>query len=95
MKTEKIRSYVGFSIKAGKAKFGVDNIVDAKRVPFVVLYDEALSENSKNKLLHKCKDGAVFSAPLAEILPGRKCLAVGVCEKNLAQAIIKELEENS
>ncbi len=95
MKTEKIRSYVGFSIKAGKAKLGVDNIVEAKRPPFVVLYDEALSDNSKHKILQKCNGSPMFLAPMAEILPGRKCLAVGVSERNLAQAIIKDMEENS
>ncbi len=95
MKTEKIRSYVGFSVKAGKAKIGIDNILSAKKEPFVVLYDEKLSDNSKKKLLSSCKKSAVFSAPMSEILPGKNCLAIGVCEKNLASAIIKEMEENS
>lgn len=95
MKTERIRSYVGFAIKAGKAKIGIDNIISAKRIPFVVLYDEKLSDNSKRKLLSSCEKTVVYQAPMAELLPGKNCLAIGVCEKNLATAIIKEMEENS
>ena len=95
MKTEKIRSYVGFAIKAGKVKIGIDNILSAKKNPFVVLYDEKLSDNSKRKLLSGCEKTVVYSAPMSEIMPGKNCLAIGVCEKNLATAIIKEMEENS
>ena len=69
MKTEKIRSYVGFAIKAGKVKIGIDNILSAKKNPFVVLYDEKLSDNSKRKLLSGCEKTVVYSAPMSEIMP--------------------------
>ena len=95
MQINKIRSYVGFAIRSGKALFGVDNIVGARRDPFLVLYDDRLKENSTKKLLRRCENFKVIRLALQEILPGRNCLAIGICDKNLAQAIINEVEENS
>lgn len=93
MQIAKIRSYVGFAIKAGKAKIGVDNIVTAKKTPYVILYDERLSQNSKEKLFRKCTDKKLFLVPMDEIYPNKNCLAIGISEVNLAGAISKEMEE--
>lgn len=93
MQIAKIRSYVGFAIRARKAKIGVDNIIAAKKTPYVVLYDDKLSQNSKEKLLRKCSESKLYIAPMDEIVPGKKCLAIGVSEMNLAKAISKEMEE--
>ena len=93
MQIGKIRSYVGFAIKARKAKIGVDNIIACKYAPYVVLYDEKLSQNSKDKLLRKCEKSKIYIAPMIEILPGKNCLAIGVSDQNLANAISKEMEE--
>ncbi len=95
MQTDKIRSYVGFAVRANKVKIGVDNILSAKYLPYVVLYDERLASNSKKKLLARCAGTKTFVIDVEAVFPGKNCLAIGVCEKNLAGAICKEMEENS
>lgn len=93
MQIAKIRSYVGFAVKAGKAKIGVDNIISAKKTPYVILYDERLSQNSKEKLFRKCADKKIFPVSMEEVFPNKNCLAIGIAEVNLAGAISKEMEE--
>ncbi len=95
MKVERIRSFVGFAVKAKKVKIGVDNIIAAKYAPFCVLYDNKLSDNSKKKLLNKCANTFTALIDMESIYPNKNCLAIGVCERNLAEAIIKEMEDNS
>ena len=95
MQTSKVRSYVGFAVKSGKVKIGVDNILNAKKAPYIVLYDEKLRDNSKKKLLNKCTDIKCFRVPMEEVFPKKNCLDIGICETNLAKAICKEVEENS
>lgn len=46
----KIKSYLGFCIKAGKAVFGVDNIVKIKRGLYLIIQDKELGNASKRKL---------------------------------------------
>ena len=95
MRTEKIKTYVGFAIKAGKIKFGVDNITATKGKINVILYDNQLSERSKKKILDYAtvKNIIIIEFPIEEILPERNCKALGITDINLANAIISEIKE--
>ena len=46
---KKIKTYLGFGIRAGKVVYGTDNIICLKK-GVLILIDTALSDNSKNKL---------------------------------------------
>ena len=86
-------SYVGYAIKARKAVFGVENIIRNRR-SIVVLFDDTLSENGKDKL-RKCleKNGAKgFVADVEELYPNKNCKAIGITDRSLAMAIINEME---
>lgn len=91
--TTKISAYIGFATKAGKTVMGVDNIIALKR-PILVLYAQSLADNSKNKLSNAVKaigHTAIEVNDLQQFGMPEACKAVGIKEKNLAEAIIKQL----
>lgn len=94
----KIKSYFGFSIRSNAALFGLDQIVSSKKKPKLVVYDDTLSENSRNKLGGYCERGKiplVGMKNLSELLSNGSVLAVGVANENLASAILAEIEKET
>ncbi|NLL56874.1 MAG: hypothetical protein GX242_06650 [Clostridiales bacterium] len=96
MNLSKIKSYVGFAIKMGKAVFGVDTITTLRRPPKIVLYDHSLSTNSEIKLTNYTARNNIVSYKVAmeEIYPEKNCKAIGILHKNLALAIDKSIKES-
>jgi hypothetical protein len=96
MNLTKIKTYVGFAIKMGKALFGVDLIISTRRPMLIVLYDNGLSENSLSKLNSYLSKNNVISYKVAmeEVYPAKNCKAVGILDKNLALAIEKSIKES-
>ncbi|MDD3946813.1 MAG: hypothetical protein PHI19_03135 [Clostridia bacterium] len=89
-KTAKIVSYIGFSIKAGKAVFGADNIY--KSAPKVVIADTTLSHNTQKKLIARCERlgiKLIYLQSLGSLISKPSCKAIGIKDSNLAKAIIK------
>ena len=96
MNTAKVKSFIGFAIKAGKALFGVDLILTSRHAPRIVLIDNSLSDNSKNKLNGYLNKNSIrsYTVDMEALYSGKNCKAVGVMDKNLAQAIELELKES-
>ncbi len=93
---KKIRTYLGFGIRAGKVVYGTDNIICLKKGA-LILIDTALSDNSKNKLNNfAVKTGStVFIIENVTALGApSSCKALALKEQNLASEIIKLLESN-
>ena len=93
---QKIKTYIGFAFKAGKCVLGVDNVVLIKK-PMLVLYSEALAQNSQKKLLESAsihEQQAVTIVNFNEISPREGCKALGIRDKSLAGAIIEQLNNN-
>lgn len=100
MQSDKIATYLGFCIRSGKISFGLDAIEERKRDIYLVMADAALSENSmKNAFALKqkfsCPMIVTTSEELGKLLHRAAVKAVGVREKNLAAAILKEAESRS
>ncbi len=97
MSLTKIRSFVGFSVKARKILFGVDNITTAigKKKPYVVLVSTDISANSYEKLKRYVEkyDVEMFNADIEQILSGKNCKAIGLTDENLAKAVKIELKK--
>lgn len=89
----KVKTYIGFARRAGKVVLGVDNILTLKR-PMLVIYSKELAENSVNKLKNSAETTGhtliEVESTVALGLPDG-CKAAGIKEKNLAEAIIKQL----
>lgn len=85
---ERIRSYIGFVIKAGKAVYGMDNVM--KKRCYTVLIDTGLGENSMNKLkqyLVKTNTEFFMLDNLSDYTNREGCKVFGIREEHLADAI--------
>ncbi|MBO5776702.1 MAG: hypothetical protein J6V83_00740 [Clostridia bacterium] len=90
---QKIKTYVGFAFKAGKAVLGVDNIAKIVK-PMLVIYSTELAQNSVKKLneySQKFSHQLYEVESFIEISPREGCKAIGIKDNNLADAIIKQL----
>lgn len=96
MSLTKVKSYLGFAIKSGKAVFGVDQIISLRRKPIIVLYDDSLSENSLSKLRNYMSKQNVNSYKIAieEVYHNKNCKAIGILDESLASAIEKSIKES-
>lgn len=95
----KISTYLGFCIRAGKITFGVDRIETQKRA-YLLIADGALSDNSK-KVMVKAKERMncplliTENGLLGELTKRSSVKAVAVTEEQLAKAIVNESQGKS
>ena len=95
LQISKIKSYVGFAIKSREITYGVDDIVKTKKSK-LVLASKDLGESSLSKLekFGDSKNVEVIlfdSADFAEVVQNENIKAVSIENKNLAEAIKKNL----
>lgn len=97
MSLTRIKSFVGFSVKARKIIYGVDNITTAtgKRKPYVILASTDIAANSLEKLNRYAEKYAieVLNADIEELISGRNCKAIGLTDENLAKAVKTEIKK--
>ncbi|MGN0961897.1 MAG: L7Ae/L30e/S12e/Gadd45 family ribosomal protein [Christensenellales bacterium] len=97
MRTEKIRSYLGFSIKSGKILFGSDKLFESTKRPNLVLICSTQNEKVTKKVLNYCNTNKIKSIKLnnlilSDLIGRENCKVIGILDYNLANAIIKEFE---
>ena len=95
LEIDKAKTYVGFAIKSGAIKYGVDDICKCKKSELIVLSD-ALKESSTNKVLSFAtknhKDLLKLSLDdFEKLLDNNSVKAIAILDKNLALAIKKNL----
>ena len=94
---QKIRTYIGFAFKAGKCVLGVDNIVKIKK-PMLILYSTSLSQNSIKKAQESATQNNqefIGIQNFNEITPREGCKALAIKDKNLASAILEQLNNEN
>ncbi len=98
LNTNKIDSYIGFSVRSGQIIFGIDNLlVTRKRVKLILLCNSLTAQSEKKitefaeskqipvlKLTHKKLEDVVYK---------NNCKVVGLTNKNLAQAVINSAQD--
>lgn len=92
-KPNKIRTYVGFAIRAGKAVFGVDQIKESRKRIRLILADLTLSPNGIAKLerIAEARGANLIRIDgLPELCARPACKALGIAEESLAKAIEEE-----
>ncbi len=89
----KIETYIGFAIKKGSAVFGCDNIEKYRKKIFLLLYTKTLSLNSISVIQSVANKRSCILTEIEdyEVLVKRNCKAIAICDKSLADAIIKNL----
>ncbi len=97
MTPDKIASMLGFAMRAGKAVYGVDMICRSGSKVYAVLYAADLAEGSafKLKAAAAAKGAAVIRCAddLSEITHRVNCKAIGVADRQMAEAILGNLNE--
>ncbi len=89
----KIQTYIGFAIKKGSAVLGCDAIKSSRKRLGVVLYTPSLSDNSLSTLksVSLRANCPLLQIDEYEFLQKKNCKAVAICDKSLADAIVKNL----
>ena len=95
---EKVKTYVGFAIKSRKIKFGVDDILKLKNVDIIIVSD-ALAESGMKKIegfasKKSCKIFKLDKIEFFELVQNESIKAMAISDKNLADAIKKNLTNN-
>ena len=95
-RNDKIASYIGFSIKAGKLVYGYENVIASKKMVYLVICDQSLAENSSEKVRRYAvrRNVPVISVPnLSEYFGGKAIKCVGMAEPHLAEAVAIEFNK--
>lgn len=96
---DKIHTYIGFAVRSGKVKLGVNAIRTVKgKIPLLILCSSA-SENTKKeavKLGKKYDSSVVLSKneKLEDVFSKENCKLAAILDVSLANAIIDNLDEN-
>lgn len=98
MKTDKIKSYIGFAIKSNSILFGWDKIKESKKLPNLVLVCSTQNDKVTEKVHRFCKNTNIKfiklnrDITLSELVSRDNCKVIGIINNNLSVAIIKEFE---
>ncbi|MDE7296029.1 MAG: hypothetical protein K2N84_02060 [Clostridia bacterium] len=92
MEENKLASYLGLARRAGKLTLGVNAVAACKGDVFVLVADEAASDNTKKEIeklkrRHGCP--VVWTERLETLTGKAECKLTAVREKNLADAILR------
>lgn len=96
---DKIHTYIGFAVKSGKVRLGVNAIYTLKgSIPLLLLCDSA-SENTKKeakKIAKKYNSVMVLvkNEKLEDIFYKENCKLAAILDQSLAKAILDNLNEN-
>lgn len=92
-KNEKIESLLGFAVKAGKVVYGIDSIESAKTRVYLAFMCKSVSENTAEKLValaqRKLIPVLLCEKPLEDVVFRKNCKVLGVCDRQMAQAMLK------
>ncbi len=92
MEKSKIFTFIGFAIKARKAKLGVNAIKTLKRAELLVVCHSA-SENTKKEAVSlarklNAKLYTLNEVKLEDIVFKSECKLLAICDKSLSDAVI-------
>jgi len=94
---QRVKSFVGFAVRADKVVWGTDNVLAYKKKLRLVLVSRDLAENALQKLrayadAKPAKLVVLSDVTVAELVHRDGVKAIGITDKNLSDAIISELE---
>ena len=98
-KKSKIFTYLGFAIKAGKLKTGLNTIETVKKGAYLVLVCKTASENTAKEGVRaaerfRCPAMQTVKQTLGELTNVPNLKIAAVTDKNLAAAITDNQDEN-
>jgi len=90
MNRAKIKTYIGFAVKAGKIIQGTDNLLIHKKKLYLVVIDEGLQPNALNKIISYAENRQVKmlkTENLSELTNIMNYKVIGITNKSLAEQI--------
>ncbi|MCM1043260.1 MAG: hypothetical protein NC350_03510 [Corallococcus sp.] len=89
----KVDAYIGFAIKKGSVLFGIDTLELRNKKVFLILYSDSVSENTLKKIdiAGKNRNCQIAKIDKLEDIVKRNCKVLGICDKQLADAIKNNL----
>ena len=94
---DKIETLTGFAVKAGKLVYGSDNIVKGRKKQLVMMCGTA-AENTQKAVKSFCKESEtdliITQKPLEEIVYRKNCKVIAFTDKQMAEAIKENINEN-
>lgn len=99
-RSDKLFSYIGFSIKSGKIVFGYESVISAGKKVCLILCDSAIGRSAKNEITffannEKIKIAFLPENDLSYYFGGRKVKCVGLTDEGLSLASERELNKQS
>ncbi len=98
MGRSKIETFIGFSIRAGKYRLGVNAVATLKNAELLIMCHTASENTVKDvlKLSKKLKAEIIVCnfVNLEDLTGKENCKLMAVTDKSLAKAIIDNLDEN-
>jgi len=88
---DKVKSLLGFAIKAGKVIFGIDNINASNRRKHLIVVCHSLSEKPMKQLVRNHSTSYVLKvkyALLEDVIFKANCKVIALTDKQMAEAII-------
>ena len=88
---DKVKSLLGFAIKAGKIVYGVDNINASRRRKHLIVVCHSLSENAMKQLVRNNSTTEILRvkyALLEDVVFKQNCKVIALMDKQMAQAIL-------
>ena len=98
MKRSKVETFIGFAIRAGKFRLGVNAISTLKKAELLIMCS-TISQNSIKdavKLAKKFRAKIILSKThLLEDLVGKEhCKLMAITDRALSEAVLQNLDEN-
>ena len=92
---DKISTMLNFAMRARKAVYGTETITESRR-KLVILVCRTLSENSLKKLVKDNQKTMIIKTKAFDLfdLTHKSGKAIAVIDKNMADEIIKNINEN-
>lgn len=98
MQKDKIATLVGFAVKAGKVIYGIDNLELLRKKRYLYLRDVSLGDTAAKRLERlSAQTGTpvlIVKNSLEDITFKPNCKVIGLTDKQMSEACLKNLNEN-
>ena len=89
--SDKVKTILGFAIKAGKVIFGTDNIATSRRKKYLTVVCRTIAKKNIDRIVAACPGTPVITTvnfDLGQIVHKDNCKAVAIVDQQMANAIM-------
>ena len=98
MPIDKITSLIGFAVRSGKVILGYDRIIENRSKKYLIITANEINITAKKRLIKYAQENVVpilqTNMDLSKITGITKCKALAFSDKQMAQAALKNINDN-